>query len=70
MLDLEKEQEYWEGVPDWWLKISEEEKPDAASLVSSHMGRKIRPIRLFILNQRLKRGRLADIIALHIIDPQ
>ncbi|MDU7648624.1 MAG: exopolyphosphatase [Klebsiella michiganensis] len=31
LLDLEKEQEYWEGVPDWWLKISEEEKPDAAS---------------------------------------
>ena len=31
LLDLEKEQEYWEGVPDWWLKISEEEKPDATS---------------------------------------
>ncbi|HCT7942293.1 exopolyphosphatase [Raoultella ornithinolytica] len=25
LLDLEKEQQYWEGVPDWLLKIAEEE---------------------------------------------
>ncbi len=25
LLDLEKEQEYWEGVPEWLLKITEEE---------------------------------------------
>ncbi|MCS5950549.1 hypothetical protein LNO88_20180 [Klebsiella pneumoniae subsp. pneumoniae] len=28
LLDLEKEQQYWEGVPEWMLKIAEEE-PDA-----------------------------------------
>ena len=28
LLDLEKEQQYWEGVPEWLLKIAEEE-PDA-----------------------------------------
>jgi exopolyphosphatase/guanosine-5'-triphosphate,3'-diphosphate pyrophosphatase len=28
LLDLEKEQQYWEGVPDWLLKIAEEE-PDS-----------------------------------------
>ena len=28
LLDLEKEQQYWEGVPEWLLKSAEEE-PDA-----------------------------------------
>lgn len=31
LLDLEKEQEYWEGVSGWWLKITEESSPEIAA---------------------------------------
>jgi len=30
-LDLEKEQQYWEGVTGWLLKIKEEQSPDVAA---------------------------------------
>ncbi|NYQ85991.1 exopolyphosphatase, partial [Escherichia coli] len=31
LLDLEKEQEYWEGVTGWQLKIEEENTPEIAA---------------------------------------
>ncbi|MCQ5555176.1 exopolyphosphatase, partial [Escherichia coli] len=31
LLDLEKEQEYWEGVAGWRLKIEEESTPEIAA---------------------------------------
>ena len=31
LLDLEKEQEYWEGVTGWRLKIEEESTPEIAA---------------------------------------
>jgi len=31
LLDLEKEQQYWEAVTGWCLKIEEENSPDIAA---------------------------------------
>jgi exopolyphosphatase/guanosine-5'-triphosphate,3'-diphosphate pyrophosphatase len=71
LLDLEKEQQYWEGVPEWLLK-KKSQTPDR--LYGYHASRAIAPgffcFRRHPLRQLRQRYRYADIIALHIIDPQ
>jgi hypothetical protein len=68
LLDLEKEQQYWEGVPEWLLKI----RRRARRLIASNIRPGHTPGFCFrhLLRQLRQWYRYADIIALHIIDPQ